>query len=163
MHRAWRGEPVAGSPKPVTPRPLNGESVPVLIGGTAAAEIERTVRWGIGWMSGGGGPQRAAGTFDRVRTAWREAGRRGEPELKALHYFALGPRAKSGRDYLVDYYGEFADRIWSAVARDPEGIRQAAREFQEIGTTELIFTPTIASLEQVELLAEASLSSAGMA
>jgi alkanesulfonate monooxygenase SsuD/methylene tetrahydromethanopterin reductase-like flavin-dependent oxidoreductase (luciferase family) len=161
MHRAWRGEPVAGSPKPVTPRPVNGESVPVLFGGQAPPAIERTVRWGIGWMSGGGGPRWAAGTFDQVRTAWREAGRQGEPELKALQYFALGPDVQSGRDYLVDYYGEFAERIWPSVPLDVDGVREAAQAFEEIGTTELLFSPTIASLEQVELLAEAALSSVG--
>jgi alkanesulfonate monooxygenase SsuD/methylene tetrahydromethanopterin reductase-like flavin-dependent oxidoreductase (luciferase family) len=160
MHRAWRGEPVAGSPKPVTPRPVNGERVPVLFGGQAPQAIERTVRWGVGWMSGGGGPAWAAGSFEQVRTAWREAGRQGEPELKALQYFALGPQAPSGRDYLEDYYGEFVERIWPSVPLDADGIREAVRAFEEIGTTELFFSPTIASLEQVELLAEAALSSA---
>jgi alkanesulfonate monooxygenase SsuD/methylene tetrahydromethanopterin reductase-like flavin-dependent oxidoreductase (luciferase family) len=161
MHRAWRGEPVAGSPRPVTPPPVNGESVPVLIGGQAPQAVQRAVRWGIGWMSGGGGPQWAAASFDHVRTAWQEAGRQGEPELKALQYFALGPHAQSGRDYLEDYYGELAERIWPTVPLDPDGVREAVRAFEEIGTTELFFSPTIASLEQVELLAEAALSLAG--
>ena len=40
---------------------------------------------------------------------------------------------------------------------DADGIREAARAFEEIGTTELFFSPTIASVEQVELLAEAAL------
>jgi alkanesulfonate monooxygenase SsuD/methylene tetrahydromethanopterin reductase-like flavin-dependent oxidoreductase (luciferase family) len=141
----------------VTPRPVNGERVPVVLGGTVPKAIERVVRWGIGWMSGGGGPGWAAGTFQKVRAAWREAGREGEPELKALQYFALGPRAESGRDYLVDYYAQFAERIWPSVPRDADGIRQSVRAFEEIGTTELLFSPTIASLEQVELLAEAAL------
>src|SRR2546421_4383371 len=160
MDRAWRGEPVAGSPKPVTPRPVNGESVPVLFGGQAPQAIERAVRWGIGWMAGGGGPQMAAGAFEQVRTAWREAGRQGEPELKALQYFALGPDAQSGHDYLEDYYGELAEWIWPSVPLDAEGIRESARAFEGIGTTGPVFSPTIASLEQVELLAEAALSSA---
>jgi alkanesulfonate monooxygenase SsuD/methylene tetrahydromethanopterin reductase-like flavin-dependent oxidoreductase (luciferase family) len=163
MQEAWRGEPVAGSPKPITPRPVNGQGVPLLFGGQADKAIERTVRWGIGWLSGGGGPQWAVGTFDKVRKAWREAGRRGEPELKALQYFALGPNAESGGDYLAHYYGEFASQIWPAVPRDADGIRQAISAFEEIGTTEVLFSPTIASLDQVELLAEAALSSAGKA
>jgi alkanesulfonate monooxygenase SsuD/methylene tetrahydromethanopterin reductase-like flavin-dependent oxidoreductase (luciferase family) len=160
MEAAWRGEPVAGGRKPVTPRPVNGQGVPLLIGGLSERALQRTVRWGIGWMSGGGGPQLAAGSFDKVRAAWRDAGRPGEPELKALQYFALGPRAESGRDYLADYYGEFAERIWPGVPRDPDGIRQSISAFEEIGTTELFFSPTIASLDQVELLAEAAFTSA---
>jgi alkanesulfonate monooxygenase SsuD/methylene tetrahydromethanopterin reductase-like flavin-dependent oxidoreductase (luciferase family) len=160
MHRAWRGEPVAGSPRPVTLRPVNGENVPVLFGGQSPAAIGRTVRWGIGWMAGGGGPALAGPAFERVRAAWREGGREGQPELKALQYFALGPSAESGRDYLVDYYGDLAERIWPSVPLDADGIREAARAFEEIGTTELFFSPTIASLEQVELLAEAALGAA---
>jgi hypothetical protein len=47
--------------------------------------------------------------------------------------------------------------MWPGVAKDPEAVRTAARRFQEIGTDELFLSPTIASLEQVELLAKAVL------
>jgi hypothetical protein len=53
-----------------------------------------------------------------------------------------------------------AEWIWPSVPLDADGIREAARAFEEIGTTELFFSPTIASLEQVELLAEAALGAA---
>jgi alkanesulfonate monooxygenase SsuD/methylene tetrahydromethanopterin reductase-like flavin-dependent oxidoreductase (luciferase family) len=43
MHRAWRGEPVAGSDMPVSPRPTNGERVPILIGGSGDAAVRRVV------------------------------------------------------------------------------------------------------------------------
>jgi alkanesulfonate monooxygenase SsuD/methylene tetrahydromethanopterin reductase-like flavin-dependent oxidoreductase (luciferase family) len=158
MHSAWRGEPVAGSSKPVTPRPVNGDRVPVIIGGQVPPVIQRAVRWGIGWISGGGGPEWAAGTFERVRAAWREAGREGEPELRALQYYALGPDAESGQAYLLDYYGpDLARMIWSAVPHGVDGVRQVAGRFREIGATEVFFVPTIASLQQLELLAEATL------
>lgn len=157
MHRAWRGEPVAGSQRPVTPRPVDGERVPVVIGGAAAAAVARTVRWGIGWMAGAGGPDRAAAMYDRVSSAWREAGREGKPRLLALHYFALGDDVEAGRRYLTSYYGGFAEQMWPRVAKDPEGVRSLTGRFQEIGADELFLSPTIASLEQVELLAEAAL------
>src|SRR6266511_6052388 len=34
LHRAWRGEPVAGADKPVCPQPATGDRIPILIGGT---------------------------------------------------------------------------------------------------------------------------------
>src|SRR5918992_743967 len=37
MHGAWRGELVGGSPKPPAPQPVNGDRVPVLVGGTSDA------------------------------------------------------------------------------------------------------------------------------
>ncbi|MDQ6772218.1 MAG: LLM class flavin-dependent oxidoreductase [Candidatus Dormibacteraeota bacterium] len=157
MHAAWRGETVPGSPKPVSPRPVNGESVPILIGGGAAAAVQRAVRWGIGWTAGGGGPQRAAPMFEKVGAAWAAAGRRGEPEFRGLHYFALGGNSEKGRDYLADYYGPFADAIWPSVARDREALREVMRGFEEAGTDELYLSPTIASIEQLDLLAEAVL------
>ncbi len=154
MHRAWRGEPVAGSDRPVTPRPVNGDRVPLVIGGMSDAAIRRTVRWGIGWTAGGGGPDLAGQAFERVRAAWREAGRPGQPELRALSYFALGPEADRGRQYLVDYYGPRAEMIWPSVPRDSASLAETARRFEAIGTDELILIPTLASIEQVDLLAE---------
>jgi alkanesulfonate monooxygenase SsuD/methylene tetrahydromethanopterin reductase-like flavin-dependent oxidoreductase (luciferase family) len=155
MHRAWRGEPVAGSPKPVTPRPVNGDHVPIIIGGQAPKVIQRAARWGIGWISGGGGPEWAAASFDQVRAAWREAGREGEPELRALQYYALGPDAESGRANLLDYYGrDLTGMIWPSVPLDADSLRQVARRFEEVGATEVLFVPTIGSLQQLELLAQ---------
>lgn len=157
MHAAWRGEPVAGSAKPVTPRPVDGERVPMLFGGPSDSAIERTVRWGRGWTAGGGGPDMARPVFERVRQAWSEAGREGRPELRALSYFALGEHTESGRDFVFDYYGPFAEQIWPSTPRDRAALAELVRGFEEAGADELIFSPTIAELEQVELLAEAVL------
>src|SRR5437764_983503 len=84
--RAWRGEPVPGTTRPVTPAPVR-RSVPILFGGSADAVVARTVRWGAGWSGGGGGLETAGQMFERVQAAWREAGREGKPELRALSYF----------------------------------------------------------------------------
>jgi alkanesulfonate monooxygenase SsuD/methylene tetrahydromethanopterin reductase-like flavin-dependent oxidoreductase (luciferase family) len=157
MHRAWRGEPVAGSTGPVSPRPVEGDRVPLLFGGMSDATMERVVRWGVGYVAGGGGADRAAPIYERVRAAWKAAGRPGEPQLRALAYFALGPDTDRGREYLVDYYGAMGDAMWPQVPRDPEALRETARQFEAIGASHLVLAPTIASIEQVDLLAEAVL------
>jgi alkanesulfonate monooxygenase SsuD/methylene tetrahydromethanopterin reductase-like flavin-dependent oxidoreductase (luciferase family) len=156
MHQAWRGDVPEGTSKPVSPRPVNGERVPVIVGGQSSKAIERTVRWGIGWISGGGGPNYASNTFEQVRIAWSEAGRQGRPELRALQYFALGPNAAAGEWYLRDYYGQFADRIWPSTPRDESGIREVLGRFEEVGTTEVFLVPTIGSIDQLELAAKAA-------
>jgi hypothetical protein len=115
------------------------------------------VRWADGWTAGGGGPAMAAEVFERVRMAWREGGREGDPELRALGYFALGPAAEMGRSYLVDYYGQLGEMFWPSVPKDREGLAEAVRQFEATGAGELVFSPTIASIEQVDLLAEAVL------
>ena len=160
MHRAWRGEPVDGSPKPISPRPANGDRVPLMMGGGSDAAIRRTVEWGVGWTAGGGGVDLARGMFEKVRAAWERAGKPGRPELRALTYFALGPDADRGGDYLQDYYGELGAQIWPRVPRNLEAVRATRAAFEEIGTDVLTFSPTIASLDQVDLLAEAVLEPA---
>src|SRR5262245_36965101 len=155
MHRAWRGEPVAGSTRAVSPTPVNGGRVPIMIGGTVDAAIERTVKWGIGWTAGGSGPDRAAPFLERIKRAWKEAGREGEPQLAALNYFALGDKADEGAlAYLSDYYGDWGPMMAQYALKTPETLRDAIKRFEEVGFTELLFDPTIAELDQVERLAD---------
>ena len=161
MHRAWRGEPVGGSTKPIGPTPTNGKSVPMLIGGGADQVIERIIRYGEGWTGGGGGPERAAPMAQKVREAWHAAGKQGEPRIVALNYFGLGPNADEGiAGYLGDYYsmlGPWVQNMITGTPRTPEALRDLVKRFEDAGVDELIFGPTIASIEQVDLLAEAVL------
>jgi len=60
MHRAWRGETVPGSTEPVTPRPVNGHSVPIIIGGHSERALARIGKYGIGFTLGGGTPEQLA-------------------------------------------------------------------------------------------------------
>jgi alkanesulfonate monooxygenase SsuD/methylene tetrahydromethanopterin reductase-like flavin-dependent oxidoreductase (luciferase family) len=161
IHRAWRGEPVAGGSKAVTPPPVREQRVPILIGGFVDAAVARTVRWGIGWTSGGGGPDRAGAFAAQVRKAWQEAGRPGAPRIVALNYFTLGhgPDVERG-GYLRDYYGDapWVDQIIQWLPRTPEALRELVKRFADAGVDELIFDPVIADLAQLDLLADAVLT-----
>ena len=160
MHGAWRGELVGGCPKPPTPRPVAGQ-VPILIGGTADAVIDRVVRWGAGWTAGGSAPDQVAPFAERVRAAWRDAGREDRPRIVALSYFSLGDEVvDASKAYLLDYYaylGEWAQGIADGTPRSPEDVRTTASRFEEAGVDELIFDPTVADLEQVDRLADVML------
>jgi alkanesulfonate monooxygenase SsuD/methylene tetrahydromethanopterin reductase-like flavin-dependent oxidoreductase (luciferase family) len=157
MHRAWGGEPVAGSPRPVTPAPTNGQGVPLIFGGGADAVVRRTVRWGAGWAAGGGGVAVAQPMFERVREAWSAAERPGRPRLGGTSYFALGPDAERGREALVDYYGDMGARMWPGVPKDPAALRDLLAAFAAIGADQVMLMPSVASLDQVERLADAVL------
>ena len=161
LHRAWRGEPVGGSTLPVAPEPVNGARVPILFGGTGERAIRRVVTWGDGWTSGGGGPAMAGPFIERVRTAWKEAGRQGEPRLAALTYFSIGDDATAdSMAYLRHYYafaGDFAEQIAAGALRGKAAVRDAISAYEEIGITELYFDPTVARLDQVDRLADAVL------
>jgi alkanesulfonate monooxygenase SsuD/methylene tetrahydromethanopterin reductase-like flavin-dependent oxidoreductase (luciferase family) len=171
LHRAWAGDPVrpAGietmsgdnadaEPPASGPAPTRNGKVPVLIGGTSEKAIKRTVAWGAGWTGGGGTPEQTESVIKQVRAAWRDAGREGEPRLAALAYFSLGDDVDAdSRAYLRHYYGflgSWAEGIAEGALRSDTSIRDAVRQYQDAGVTELYFDPTVASLEQVDRLAD---------
>jgi alkanesulfonate monooxygenase SsuD/methylene tetrahydromethanopterin reductase-like flavin-dependent oxidoreductase (luciferase family) len=157
LHRAWAGEPIAEGTRRATPE-TGHPAVPLLIGGNTEAAIRRTVEFGIGYTAGGLPPEMTAPFLDRVRTAWREAGREGSPRFVALNYFSLGDTEEASRRYLLDYYEpmgrETAEMIAGGAHRSPEAIRDAVAGFAEIGVDELVLDPTVSDPAQVELLAE---------
>jgi len=158
LHRAWAGEPVASGDLPVSP-PVPGNRVPVLIGGNSAASIRRTVRWGEGWTAGGAPVRQAAEFADKVRAAWSEGGRDGEPRLAALMYYGFGDDRTLERS-LRSYYawlGDTADYIVGNAVRTPEDARTRVRQFADAGFTEVLLDPTIPSLDQIDRVADAVL------
>jgi alkanesulfonate monooxygenase SsuD/methylene tetrahydromethanopterin reductase-like flavin-dependent oxidoreductase (luciferase family) len=154
--RAWRGELVEGATKRLTPRPTNGESVPLAFGGTARRAYERAAEHGVGWTAGGASPDDVVGFFDAARAAWRNAGREGAPRLWALTYFTVGD---DGRDvagaYLGDYYAEMGTQMAQFIPADADGIRGAVAAYEAAGADELIFDPVSSDLRHLERLAEA--------
>jgi len=167
LHRAWRGEPVGpgvtdakagGDALAVGPTPTTNGRVPVLIGGTSDKAIQRVVTWGAGWTAGGGTAQEARPVLERVRAAWQDAGRQGEPRLAALTYYSLGEEVgEASRASLRHYYswlGDYAEVIAEGAVRSDISIRDTVAQFEDVGVTELYFGPTVASLEQVDRLAD---------
>jgi probable F420-dependent oxidoreductase len=157
MHDAWKGSPVAGSDKATTPKPVRGSSVPVLIGGHSDKAIERAAQWGIGWTAGGAAPDQIPALVEKVKAAWKRAGRSGEPRIVALTYFALGDRADRKDDYIKDYYGflgDFAEQMASYIPATEDALLGAVKLFEDAGVDELIIDPTIAEVDQVDMAAD---------
>lgn len=158
MHAAWRGESVGGCPRPPTPTPANGRAVPVMIGGLSDRAVQRAARWGIGWTAGGGAANEVEPFAERVRAAWREAGRDGEPRIVALAYFSMGEGTEDrSMESLLDYYGPGARAFAESVPRGGDAVRAAVESFRRAGVDELILDPTVPELSEVDLLADAVL------
>ncbi len=159
LDRAWAGENVTGDEFPVVPEAAAGTAVPVLVGGTSDATIRRVVRYGAGWTAGGGGPEAAAPVVAKVHEAWRAAGREGEPRIAALVYFGFGNEADS-RASLRRYYGflgDWVEAIVESAVRTPQAARDIARAYADAGATEIVFDPTVGSIDEVDRLADAVL------
>ena len=97
----------------------------------------------------------------KVRAAWNEAGRDGEPRLLAIAYYSLGENAEEeARRDLGHYYewlGEqVAEFIIGAAATDDDTVRDYIEAHREAGCDELTFFPCSSDPEQVDLLAEAA-------
>ncbi len=144
----------------VSPAARRPGGPPILVGGTAKAVIRRTVTYGAGWIMGGGAPDQFAEFAGTIRTAWAEAGRSGSPRLAALGYFGLGPEARRHAvENLGDYYsflGIPAEAVADMAALDEESVRRVVAAFDAAGCDELVLSPCVPSLDQVEALARAS-------
>lgn len=161
IHRVWRGETPDGASGPIGPTPTNGLGVPLLFGGMSDEAIRRTVRWGAGWTAGAAGLAVVAPFAERVRHAWREAGKEGKPRLVCLAYFGLGPGASEGiESYLRRYYdpGPYVEQVIRNTPSTPAALRDVATGYRDAGFDEMIFNPTIASLDQVNMLADTLLA-----
>jgi alkanesulfonate monooxygenase SsuD/methylene tetrahydromethanopterin reductase-like flavin-dependent oxidoreductase (luciferase family) len=156
MRAVWDGE-ARGMAGAVGPPPVQDGGPPLLIGGTGAAAIRRTVRYGAGWIAGGGGAAMFAGPAQKAREAWTAAGRDGSPRLVALGYYSLGPDAvAASRQYLLDYYGflgETAEYIAAGTLTSPEQVRSEIDAYDAAGCDELILFPCSPDPVQVDLLA----------
>lgn len=158
MHTAWRGEPVPGASQPVTPKPVNGTSVPLIFGGGADAVIRRLVKYGIGYTQGGGTPESLTAMMDRVNSAWKAAGRTGKPQFQALGYIALGEETHTeAESNLVDYYGQWGPRVWQGTIKTASEAKERVKAYEAIGCDELILFITAPAVGQAERLAEAVL------
>lgn len=159
LHRAWDGEPLRDGTRPVGPQPAQKGGVPLLIGGTTDAAVRRVVDFGVGWTAGGLPPEAANEMAEKVRAAWKQGGRDGEPRLVALAYFGLGDTEERSRAYLRDYYGpageDTANMVADSALRSPEAITATIQGFRDIGFDELILDPTVPDPDQVDLLADA--------
>ena len=158
MKRVWSGGAVSDEVGPMGPPPAQSGGPELLIGGYAPTAIGRAGRWADGFITGGVPDPEAVGQmFDIARESWREEGREGRPRLVATLYYALGPDAERGGDYIRDYYAYFggaADDMARSIPSSPEAVDGLIRGFEEVGADEVMCWPTIAQLDQVDLLAD---------
>jgi alkanesulfonate monooxygenase SsuD/methylene tetrahydromethanopterin reductase-like flavin-dependent oxidoreductase (luciferase family) len=155
----WAGAEV-GSAGVVGPD-VSDDPPPLILGGQVDATFRRTATYADGWMMGGGPAEAFRGAVEKLESAWREAGRDGEPRKLALGYFSLDddPEGQS-RQTIGHYYrflGDYADQIVAGVAKGADEVSSRVRDFAEAGADELILFPASSNPEQVDRLAAAVL------
>jgi alkanesulfonate monooxygenase SsuD/methylene tetrahydromethanopterin reductase-like flavin-dependent oxidoreductase (luciferase family) len=158
MKRLWSGQPVSNDIGPVGPPPARPGGPELLIGGYSPTPIRRVGRWADGFISGGvPDPEQVRQMFDLAEESWKVEGREGRPRLVACLYYALGPNADRGGDYIRHYYSYFgpaADDLARSIPSSPETLDNLIRGFGDVGADEVVCWPTVAELDQVDRLAE---------
>lgn len=146
----WQGGTVGPTPA--------GSGPQLLVGGSSGEALARMARYSDGYMHGGGPPRALAGAVARVRAAWADLGRPGQPGVWGMGYFALGDgMAETGAEYLRHYYaftGPFAEKIAAGNLTSAGAIVDFIRGYQDAGCDELVLFPTVPSLDQVDRLAD---------
>ena len=101
----------------------------------------------------------AGGAIQEFTKRFEEAGGTGRPWIVALSYFSLGEEhTEESLHNLRTYYGflgDWAEGLASGAPRTPQAVRDRAAAFKELGVDELVFDPIVASLDQVDRLADA--------
>lgn len=157
--QVWTGRPVDGEtglcPAPVT--------IPVLFGGKTKPALRRVITVGDGWAGGAVRDYETQASFSgRIRAGWQEAGRVGSPYMQTSVNFAIGDEAvtDAGRRNLGRYYGNKPDYAALNVAdmlSSPQDARDTVAAYRDLGFDRLLFHPAVASLDQVDRLADAVL------
>jgi alkanesulfonate monooxygenase SsuD/methylene tetrahydromethanopterin reductase-like flavin-dependent oxidoreductase (luciferase family) len=157
MKRIWSGQAPHEGIGPVGPQPAQQGGPELLLGGYTPAAIGRIGRWADGFIAGGVDPATSQQLYGLAQESWKAAGRSGKPRFVAANYFALGPNASRGGDYIRDYYafmGEAGEQSANELPSTPGAVKDAIRAYADVGADEFILLPTVAELDQVDRLAE---------
>jgi alkanesulfonate monooxygenase SsuD/methylene tetrahydromethanopterin reductase-like flavin-dependent oxidoreductase (luciferase family) len=154
MRSIWAGNPPEPDLDPVGPPPVQPGGPPLVAGAMGPKATARAARWAVGVDDGSAvaAPDVDAlrEVADRVRAAWREAGRTDAPHLSTSLWYALGDDAEARlRGYAFDYLRVFGDQIGEAVADSvsaytPKALRAAVDTVRAAGFDELFLVPTTA-------------------
>ncbi len=159
MKRIWAGEPVGDGVGTVGPPPAQPGGPEILIGAFSPVALARAGKWADGFLGAGLPPDQLQQQYEAVNAAWKSAGRSGQPRLVSLGYYRLGEETQQPAEaYLRDYYafyGPMAEQMVQGMLTTPEAIREKAQAYEAVGLDELILMPTVASLDQVDRLADA--------
>ncbi len=142
----------------IAPRPIQ-DPMPLWVGGSAAAAIERSARWGTGWQAGLDTPEQVAPVIAAIKSRAAELGR----TIDEDHFGAgFGFRFGSSDDPVSRRY---LDALGARLGKDPlpfvaigdaEAIIERLRAYRAAGAHKFILRPMAADtgemLEQTRQL-----------
>ena len=160
MRSIWAGEPPFEGADPVGPPPVQDGGPPLVAGVLGPKSLARAARWAEGVDDStsvfGVDPAAVGAAYERIRTAWSEAGRPDPPHLSASLWYALGDGAAERLSgYCFDYmriFGEDLARDLAAATtcHTAQALREAVRVLDDLGCDELFLVPTTTDLTELD-------------
>jgi alkanesulfonate monooxygenase SsuD/methylene tetrahydromethanopterin reductase-like flavin-dependent oxidoreductase (luciferase family) len=160
MRATWSGRPPFEGADPVGPGPVQQGGPPLVAGAMGPKALARAARWAAGVDDGatvtGIDGDTLGATIERVRAAWRDAGRLDPPHVSASLWYALGPDADDRlREYAYAYtriFGEGAAKAFAeaATCSTPAALQAAVDTAQSVGCDALFLVPTTADPTELD-------------
>ena len=165
MRRIWAGEPPFEGADPVGPPPVQQGGPPLVAGVLGPKAMARAAKWAGGVDDSSTvtsiDATAFAGVVERIRSAWKDAGRDEPPHISASLWYALGDDAQERvRGYAYDYLKIFGDDFATAMAdsadcASPQALQDAVTAAAEAGCDELFLVPTTADVTELDRTREA--------
>lgn len=160
MRSVWRGQPPFPGADPVGPPPVQDGGPPLVAGAMGPKSLARAARWAAGVSDAstvaGVDPAALTAAVERIRAAWKDAGRSEAPHVSTALWYALGPDAEPRlKGYVRDYMRIFGDAVAdmtadAAVTHTPEELRRAVAAAEEAGCDEMFLVPTTTDPTEVD-------------
>jgi alkanesulfonate monooxygenase SsuD/methylene tetrahydromethanopterin reductase-like flavin-dependent oxidoreductase (luciferase family) len=160
MRSIWRGEPPFEGADPVGPPPVQPGGPPIVAGVMGPKALARAAHWAAGVDDGSTvtnvNADALAGNIERIRTAWKAAGRTETPHVSASLWYALGDgAAERVHDYAYTYLKIFGPEIAkmmadAAVISTPAALREAMDAAASAGCDEMFLVPTTTDVTELD-------------
>ncbi len=160
MRRTWAGEPPFEGSDPVGPPPVQPGGPPLVAGVMGPKALARAAKWAAGVDDGTTvthvNQDAFAGNIDRIRTAWKDAGRAEAPHISASLWYGLGDGAQAQvHDYAYSYLKIFGSEIATMMAdacraTNPAALREAMEAAAAAGCDEMFLVPTTTDVAELD-------------
>ncbi len=162
MKRIWAGEPPFEGCDPVGPTPFQDGGPPILAGSMGPKSIARAAKWADGLYGFAMNGEKAIIQYfkDTASNEWQQAGRQDKPYFIGGFWYSLAPNAKAElKDYVHQYMQTFGDEEARAIGdsmtrHNPDAIKAAIDDMEEIGCDELFLVPATADFAEIDRIAD---------
>jgi alkanesulfonate monooxygenase SsuD/methylene tetrahydromethanopterin reductase-like flavin-dependent oxidoreductase (luciferase family) len=165
MRRIWSGEPPFDGADPVGPPPVQAGGPPIVAGVMGPKALARAAVWAAGVDDGATVTAVDANAFganvERIRQAWKDAGRAEPPHISASLWYALGDGAAErlhgyALDYMTIFGGDFPKMMADmCTANTAEALRTNMEAAEAAGCDEMFLVPTTADVKELDRTREA--------